>query len=39
MAKVGEVFTCKYCGNQVIVTKAGGNPQIFCCGKPMKKES
>ena len=38
MAQVGEVFTCQLCGNQVTVTKAGGNPEITCCGQAMTKE-
>lgn len=37
MAQVGEVFTCQLCGNQVTVTKAGGNPVIHCCGQEMTK--
>jgi desulfoferrodoxin-like iron-binding protein len=36
MAKVGEIFECELCGNRVIVTKEGSNPEIFCCGQPMK---
>ncbi len=35
MAKLGEVFKCELCGNEVTVTKAGGSPTIVCCGKPM----
>lgn len=38
MAQLGEVFVCPLCGNEVTVTKAGGNPQIHCCGQPMKKK-
>jgi len=38
MAKFGEVFTCKLCGNEVTVTKTGGNPEIVCCGQPMDKK-
>jgi desulfoferrodoxin-like iron-binding protein len=37
MAHVGEVFTCELCGNQVIVTKAGSNLKIYCCGQAMTK--
>ncbi len=37
MAKLGEVFLCKKCGNEVTVTKAGGSPEIVCCGQPMEK--
>ena len=37
MAKVGEKFKCELCGNQVTVTKEGGNPQIHCCGQAMTK--
>jgi|GEM_PF-666962 len=36
MATVGEIFECELCGNRVIVTKEGGNPEIVCCGQPMK---
>ena len=36
MAYVGEIFECEICGNRVIVTKTGGNPEISCCGQPMK---
>ena len=39
MAKLGEVFFCKICGNEVTVTQEGGNPQIVCCGQPMEKEN
>ncbi|MDR3592715.1 MAG: desulfoferrodoxin FeS4 iron-binding domain-containing protein [Negativicutes bacterium] len=39
MANLGEVFTCSLCGNEVTVIKAGGNPQITCCGQPMEKKS
>ena len=38
MAKLGEVFTCKLCGNEVTVTKAGSNPEITCCGQAMEKK-
>lgn len=39
MAQVGEAFYCESCGNAVVVIKAGGNPEIHCCGKPMKKKT
>lgn len=39
MAQLGEVFVCELCGNEVTVTKAGGNPVITCCGKDMTKKS
>ncbi|MBP2644343.1 MAG: Desulfoferrodoxin Dfx domain protein, partial [Firmicutes bacterium] len=34
----GEVFVCKLCGNEVTVTKEGGNPEIYCCGQAMAKK-
>lgn len=37
MAKLGEVFVCELCGNEVTVTKEGANPTIVCCGQPMVK--
>ncbi|NTW71441.1 MAG: desulforedoxin [Eubacteriaceae bacterium] len=37
MAQLGEVFLCELCGNEVTVTKTGGNPEIFCCGQSMTK--
>ena len=39
MAKLGEVLVCELCGNEVRVTKEGGNPEIHCCGQPMKKQN
>lgn len=39
MAQLGEVFVCELCGNEVKVIKAGGNPVITCCGKPMTKKA
>jgi len=39
MAQLGEVFVCKLCGNEVTVTKAGGNTSIHCCGQEMTKKS
>lgn len=38
MAKLNEVLVCEKCGNVVKVIKEGGNPQIHCCGQPMKPE-
>ena len=38
MAQVGEVFVCPRCGNEVTVTKSGGNPEIHCCGQAMDKK-
>jgi desulfoferrodoxin-like iron-binding protein len=38
MAQVGEVFVCSLCGNEVTVIKAGGNPDIHCCGQAMIKK-
>ncbi|SFM13263.1 hypothetical protein [Pelosinus propionicus] len=38
MAQLGEVFVCPLCGNEVTVTKAGGNPEVHCCGQAMKKK-
>ena len=38
MAKLGEVLVCELCGNEVTVTKEGGNPEIHCCDQPMKKK-
>jgi hypothetical protein len=35
MAKQGEVLVCEKCGNEVTVTKEGGNPHIDCCGQHM----
>ena len=37
-AKIGERFVCEVCGNEVTVTKAGGNPMMHCCGDPMRRE-
>ena len=34
--KIGEIFYCEACGNEVIVTKVGGGT-LYCCGKPMKR--
>ena len=37
MAKVGKIFKCNACGNQVVVIKEGKNPKVGCCGKPMNE--
>ena len=34
--KAGEKYKCKICGNEVIVTKAGGGT-LVCRGKNMEK--
>lgn len=39
MAKQGEVLVCEKCGNEVTVTKEGGNPHIDCCGQHMSPKS
>ena len=36
MAKLDEVLVCEKCGNEVRVTKEGGNPHIDCCGENMQ---
>ena len=33
--KVGEKYFCDICGNEVVVTKAGGG-ELVCCGEPMQ---
>lgn len=33
--KAGEKYLCGICGNEVVVTKAGGG-QLVCCGQPME---
>tara|TARA_B100000959_G_scaffold281746_1_gene346567 strand:+ start:248 stop:499 length:252 start_codon:yes stop_codon:yes gene_type:complete len=38
MAAAGEVFVCEKCGNMLVVIKAGGNPEVHCCGEAMKKK-
>jgi desulfoferrodoxin-like iron-binding protein len=35
--KVGEKYYCVICGNEVVVTKAGGG-KLVCCGMEMKLE-
>ena len=37
MAIAGEAYVCEKCGNMIAVIKSGGNPEIQCCGKTMKK--
>ena len=32
--EVGQIFICKKCGNEVIVTKVGKGT-LVCCGKEM----
>lgn len=34
--KVGEKYRCNVCGNEVIVTKAGGG-ELVCCGQAMER--
>ncbi|MDD5568117.1 MAG: desulfoferrodoxin FeS4 iron-binding domain-containing protein [Candidatus Omnitrophica bacterium] len=34
--KTGEKYRCNVCGNEVVVTKAGGG-ELVCCNKPMEK--
>jgi len=34
--KAGEKYRCSICGNEVIVTRAGGGT-LVCCGKNMEK--
>lgn len=34
MAQAGEKFTCEICGNEVVVTNAGGGT-LVCCGESM----
>jgi len=36
VTKVGEVFRCSICGNEVEVTHVGGG-ELVCCGRPMEK--
>ena len=31
---VNEKYRCDVCGNEVVVTKAGGG-ELVCCGQPM----
>ncbi len=32
----GEKFICHLCGNEVVVSKAGGG-ELVCCGEAMDK--
>ena len=34
VSKEGEKYKCEKCGNEVVVTKAGGG-ELNCCGEPM----
>jgi len=34
--KVGEKYRCNICGNEVVVTAAGGGT-LVCCGEDMEK--
>ncbi len=34
--KAGEKYRCSICGNEVIITKAGGRT-LVCCGENMEK--
>ncbi|TKJ28054.1 MAG: hypothetical protein CEE40_12605 [Chloroflexi bacterium B3_Chlor] len=34
--KVGEKYRCNVCGNEVVVTAAGGGT-LVCCGEDMEK--
>ena len=34
--KEGEKYRCKECGNEVVVTVAGGGT-LVCCGENMEK--
>jgi len=33
---IEERYRCNVCGNEVIVTKAGGG-ELYCCGRPMEQ--
>lgn len=35
VGKVGEKYKCNICGNEVVVTKAGGG-ELVCCGEDME---
>lgn len=39
MAEKGKVLVCEKCGNIVVVVKAGGNPDVDCCGEHMKEKA
>lgn len=34
--KIGEKYKCNVCGNEVVVTKAGGGT-LVCCGQDMER--
>ncbi len=34
VTKVGQIFKCGICGNEVEVKKVGGG-ELVCCGQPM----
>jgi len=34
MTKVGQKYKCNVCGNEVVITNAGGGA-LICCGKHM----
>jgi superoxide reductase len=34
MTKVGDIYLCKICGNEVKVLEAGKGT-LVCCGQPM----
>lgn len=34
--KLNEKYRCNVCGNEVLVTKAGGG-ELVCCQQPMEK--
>ncbi|MFH1061360.1 MAG: desulfoferrodoxin FeS4 iron-binding domain-containing protein [Candidatus Omnitrophota bacterium] len=34
--KSGEKYRCNVCGNEVVVTLAGGG-ELVCCGQSMEK--
>jgi desulfoferrodoxin-like iron-binding protein len=35
MTVENEKYRCAICGNEVVVTKAGGG-ELVCCGEPME---
>ena len=35
VVEVGEKYTCKTCGNEVVVTQTGGGT-LMCCGENME---
>ena len=34
--KIGEKYRCNICGNEVVVTEAGGGT-LVCCGQDMER--